>query len=221
MTNLPLPRNLDGSLALPGRVRKTLVEPFINTTAMPSWLTLSAGTAVYSTTSTTRGEVAITTGAVSGNQAKIALTTGINIPSVESVLWEIEGFNTDLPTQANTTGDFGIGLSGGGGGGYVTDVTTGNGTAQFNTAGAGNLVTTNYQWRNNGEASHRRNIGLLMLVRAKHLYLMEGDQVMAEADYSAVLNTTTTIIPDISLTTREAVAHVMKIAQIRLTITCN
>lgn len=216
MANLPLPRNPDGALILPGRIRKTLVEPFLNATALPSWLTLAAGTATFNTTG--RGEVIVTTGATVGNQAKIAMTAGVNLAAVEAVLWEVEGFYTDFP--ASPSGDFGIGLAGNGGGAYLTDVANGAGSAQFNTSGSTNPVVTNYNWRLTSEAVRHRNIGLLMLTRAKHIYVLEGDQVMGEADYSAslVLNTA---VPDISITTKETTAHFMKIAQIRLTVTCN
>lgn len=203
MTYLPLPRDAQGDIVLPGRVRKTITENFMWSTAMPSWLALTNGTATYSTLATSRGEVAIASAATNGAQASLRTNDYIDLSKVESVWWQLDGFSFD---SLGASALF-MGVSGTGTGAYL------NGQVMKSAGGADTTVPTNLL-----VDFRKKNIGILLITGTKHVYVTQGQDVMAEVDYSATM-VLGQVRPDVAMATQENVAKTIRIARASLTVT--
>lgn len=212
MANYPLPRRPDGALALPGGMTKAIVEDFLFATALPGWLAASytggTGSCTVSNAAAGRGEVALTTPAVSGSQAVIKTASAIDTSKVAWVWWELEGFYVDS--------NAGISLFMG-----INDSTFG----AFVRADPEPAVRCNAYtspllhdwWLSNNEWGRRKNRGLLLLTGQKRLYLMDGDQEIQDVDLTSVLQNGP-IFPSVTIRADAAAAKTIKIGRMSLRV---
>lgn len=103
----------EGRLVLPGpsiRQREFLLWDEASTAELPPWLTVSAGTATFFRQSTGgngfRGAINLTTGAVSGNNAKIQMSHAFDLSQFLAVYFEVDQWQ--IPSTADFDVTFGV-----------------------------------------------------------------------------------------------------------------
>lgn len=209
---MPIYHDLSGGLIPPARTRRTIEESFINTTALPSWLSVAAGTPTFNTLATSRGHFSLTSGAVSGDMA--SLTTSFDIVSnyQTAILWEVEGFSA---TAATADLDINIGLSGPSWAGAFARHRYNEPTLITNMYGVEQVHS--YNIRDGGEYKRKRNLALLMLRETRELFVMEDGQVMAYRTHDT-LGAVNPIRPRIEVTTRAAQTAGFELGLVRLTL---
>jgi len=206
---MPLAFDATGKMIPPGKVIRTLEEPFMQG-SMPSWLTVGSGTASYGAQASTRGYLQMTTGAVSGNAAAIKTSFNINLADQKAILWEVQGLVLDSAGPVQLA--MGISASGSVGGFLKQDSAD---TTAF-IAMAGSSAGVPYNLRTSGEATRRRNLGLMLIPATKEMYVFEDDQVMAYRKHTAL--NLGAVGCDLSVTTREAAAHNFQVSKLKLTL---
>lgn len=201
MTFLPIPRKPSGDFDIPSNWTRTMTEEFGYSTALPAWLTIGAGTPAYNTLATTRGELAITSGAVSGNKAQLIGTNNLDLSKVEAVWWQAHGYGLDSLGNSATY----LALSGAAGGAYI------NGSTVKGFGCPDVVINTQalYDYR-------KKTLGLLIWAKYKHAYVTIGDEIIADVDYSATM-TLGLVKPELTIMTNEAVAKTLRVARVSLT----
>lgn len=205
---MPIVFDSAGRLVPPGKVARSLEETFI-LGAMPSWLTASSGTASYGAQASTRGYLQMTTGAVSGNAATVKTNFTVNLADQKAILWEASGLVLD-----SSTVQLAMGISNTGSVGSFIKQDSADSTLFV--AMAGNSTAVPYNLRNGSEATRRRNLGIMLLPSTREMYVFEDDQVMAYRTHTSL--TLGAVSCDLTVTTREAVAHNFQVQKLKITL---
>jgi hypothetical protein len=220
MSKLLLPRDQQGNLILPGRVKRQIVWPLVTDTTIPTGLTNTSGSGSSVTFSNTAaGTGGATFTSVNGATAQLKLSQEIRLDAFESVLWEVHG----IKTSDSNTDNIAIGLykSGAGAGAYAYFGSSSQ-IKYKEGVGSSETVSVNAPLLNGTGANSARNLGLLILPKYGQIYLMEDDQVLCNVSASATDATPMIVadncLPDIAITSSAGTTAVMVIQQIRLTL---
>lgn len=185
MAVLPLPRDPQGNIILPGKVVRTKSWPFLTDAALPSDLVASGpGSIAVSKPTADLGGVVISTTTTAEN---LLLANAINMASFEAIWWEVEGIQAlDLNSS-------------------VLGVTLNQGGTNIGVYSSGNLFksngvtvgTLNINWSAAVPANYQfsTNAGIILLPRLQHAYFMMNQAVIADFDLTGSAGSQGTLLP--------------------------
>lgn len=180
----PLLRRNDGSLVPSGRVHRTLVEPFINASSLPSWLAVDAGSATYGAMATTRGYLQVTAGTTVNDLARVKTAFTFDTADYREIRFTVEGLQLSGGTATVT-----FGLQGTDCGAAFEDVAGSAIDVQLKVRHVGGPTTVldNDFYRLRGTNGNGvRNLTFMVRPAEGFVYLLEDDQVMIAHDTSAL-----------------------------------
>lgn len=227
-------RDNTGKIILPGRVTREWVDAVTpGATAPATFLTAAAGT--YSTPSgwsgSSDGRAKILTGAVSGNAGAIKGAAPFNViapGNFNALVLTLES----LAASDDTGADFEFGFQGNGSVGgasfiHLNGATTGVIRTRSSSGTITDFPTNVPLFGDFGAGRSRRTLSFMLFPRGyvgdnrPFAYLVQEDQVLAEADLSGAFDSTLAVCPIFQIVTRTSAARSMSWAQVRLQINQN
>jgi hypothetical protein len=192
MANVMIPRDESGKMLLPGKSEHERSWDFAALSAVPSDITVAAGTVTVATTAAGRGELRMVTGATIGNTAKITLPQ-VDLAFCETVALTLESVKTSATDCPEAVA---LGLGASGIGAFIKKEAT-NLYMYIKYNGSSGATDTKFALFAQGRAESV-SFSFLINCRKKMLYILEGDQVAAAVEMpSMVLGL---ITPDFTIT---------------------
>ena len=213
MSKMLLPRLKNGELLLPGRFSKEITWPFVYDTSLPTTLNnISAGSSTLGFQTIDAGGGYVVLNAVGGSKAGIEMTNGLWLQSSEAVLFSVDGIYV---TGSVTNFDHvQIGIMSTSQGAYF-DLKAAPSKAYYWNGSTFISSDINYDLTY-GDSVNHRDLSVLLLHRYKQLYLLEGDQVIANVDISSMPNASNKVYPTIAVYPTASNNVSLRVQQLRL-----
>lgn len=214
--SVPLHRDLAGNIIPRGRTVKTLVEPFVNASALPAWLrSTGSGSITYTgeTAAAFASRVNINAGAVDLQTHQIDTPFTIATQAMREIRWEIDGYgvstnNHCLPFIGIDGTDCGILLNLAAEGENVGYLRVKYPTGQTDSTDAHVRLTS----------PRPRNIGLILRPRDKTAFVIQDDQVLHAVHNVNIVSSSSVVRPKVGITNGTATNISLWAKQIRLTL---